>query len=323
MEQAFHPLFEFDESSEIDDLEHFGDQPLPDREFHLDAFPGIGESLFDPQGNFSSLLVDFQNLDLDFIPFAQLFARMIDPSIGDVFLVYQSFDASEVDEGAVFDHRCHHSLDDVSRFQDLQHFLDFFFLFLFKQDPAGEGAVHLLFVELGDLEQEFLAQQLFGRLCLDDIHLAHRQEHGDAHVHDESVFLGGELDDSPGQRGVFLEGPHDFFPSLLDIDLFLGNDDIPFPAVPAHRQNGDGIAHLVFDGPVPVEKFGFFQHAFRFLSDIDHHPVGRDFDDPTFHRRIGIQVFQVVVFHHLRKIFFGLLDVRISFVRHGSSPCLY
>src|SRR5690349_6284507 len=76
---TFNPLFNLHERAIIRQIRHLAEQPGSHRVAPAQAYPGIISELLEPERNPALLLIELENLGLDFVAYAKNFGRMLDP----------------------------------------------------------------------------------------------------------------------------------------------------------------------------------------------------------------------------------------------------
>ena len=148
---------------------------------------------------------------------------------------------------------------------------------LLDQFAARKDDVLALLVDFDDLEFVGVADELRQVLRRDDVNLRRGQKRFDADVDEQAAFDDGL--DLAGDGAAFVANGEDFVPVLLELGLFLGEDDHAFLVFEFFDEDIDFIAD--FDG-FDVVKFVAGDDAFAFVADIDEDFLGADFDDGAF-----------------------------------------
>ena len=152
-----------------------------------------------------------------------------------------------------------------------------FVAFLLDQFAAGEDDVLALLVDLDDLEIVGVADELGEVLGRDDVDLRGGQERLDADVDQQAAFDDGF--DLAVDGAAFVANGDDLVPVLLELGLFLGEDDHALVVFELLDQDIDFVAD--FDG-LDVFEFVAGDDAFAFVADVDEDFLGADFDDGAF-----------------------------------------
>ena len=148
---------------------------------------------------------------------------------------------------------------------------------LLDQFAAGEDDVLALLVDLDDFEFVGVADELRQVLRRDDVDLRGGQKRLDADVDQQAAFDDGL--DLAGDGAAFVANGEDLVPVLLELGLFLGEDDHAFLVFEFLDEDIDFVAD--FDGFDVVEFVGG-DDAFAFVADVHEDFLGADFDDGAF-----------------------------------------
>ena len=178
--------------------------------------------------------------------------------VGDV---QQAVDAVEVDEGAEVGDVLDRALADVARGHFGQELLAALGALLLDQFAAGQDDVLPLLVDLDDLEIVGVADVLGQVLGHDDVDLGGGQEGFDADVDEQAALDDGF--DLAGDGAAFVANGEDAFPVLLELGLFLGEDDHALFVFELLDQDVDLVADL--DG-LDVLEFAGGDDALRSCS---------------------------------------------------------
>ena len=194
--------------------------------------------------------------------------------VGDV---QQAVHAVEVNERAEIGDVLDGALADVARRHFGEQLGAALGAFLLDEFAAGEDDVLALLVDFDDLEIVGVADELREVLRRDDVNLRGGQERLDADVDDEAAFDDGL--DLAVDGAAFVADGEDLVPVLLELGLFLGEDDHAFLVFEFLDEDIDFVADL--DGLDVVEFVGG-DDAFAFVADVHEDFLGADFDDGAF-----------------------------------------
>ena len=277
MDQAFDAGFQFHKRAvghEVDDLAL---DLRADGILRFDGVPRIGQLLLEAEADAFLFAVDVEHHHVDVLADLEDFGGMADAAPAHVGDVQQAVDAVEVNERAEIGDVLDRALADVARGHFGQEFLAAFGAFLLDQFAAGEDDVLALLVDLDDLEIVGVADELRQVLGRDDVNLGRGQERLDADVDQQAAFDDGF--DLAADRAAFVADGEDLLPVLLELGLFLGEDDHALLVLELFDQDIDFVADL--DG-FDVFEFVAGDDAFAFVADIDEDFLGTDFDDGAF-----------------------------------------
>src|SRR6266487_3012890 len=176
VDQALDAGLELDEGAVVGDV---GDPALvagADREFRLDALPGVLQQLLHAERDTVGLVVDLDDLHLDLLPDVEHLGRVVDAPPGDVGDVEEPVDAAEVDEGAVIGDVLHHPVDHLALFEVLHQLLALLGPGLFQHGAPRHHDVAAAAIHFEDLERLRHVHQRSDVADRPDIDLAARQE---------------------------------------------------------------------------------------------------------------------------------------------------
>ncbi len=148
---------------------------------------------------------------------------------------------------------------------------------LLDQFAARQNDVLPLLVDLDDLEIVGVADERGEVLGRGDVDLRRRQKRLHADV-DQQPALDHGLD-LAGDGAAFVANGEDLVPVLLELGLFLGEDDHALLVLELLDQDIDFVADL--DG-LDVLEFVGGDDALAFVTDVHEDFLGADFDDGAF-----------------------------------------
>ena len=275
--QAFDAGFQFHKRAVGHEVDHLAFDLGADGVLLLDAVPRIGQLLLEAEADAFLLAVDVEHDHVDVLAHLEHFGGMADAAPAHVGDVQQAVDAVEVDERAEIGDVLDRALADVARGHLGEQLLAAFVAFLLDQFAAGQDDVLPLLVDLDDLEIVGVADVLGEVLGRDDVDLRRGQEGFDADVDEQAAFDDGF--DLAGDGAAFVADGEDAFPVLLELGLFLGEDDHALLVFEFLDQDVDLVADL--DG-FDVVEFVAGDDAFALVADVHQDFLGADFDDGAF-----------------------------------------
>ena len=279
VDQAFDAGFEFHERAvghEVDDLAF---DLRADGILGFDVVPRIGHLLLEAEADAFLLLVDVEHHDVDVLADLEHFGRMADAAPAHVGDVQQAVDAVEVDERAEIGDVLDRALADVARASSRRAASGGVRVrSCFDQFAAGEDDVLPLLVDLDDLEIVGVADELLrdSSGVMTSICDAGRNASTPMLTSRPPLTTALTL---PLMRAAFVADGEDAFPVLLELGLFLGEDDHAFLVFEFLDQDIDFVAD--FDG-LDVVEFVAGDDAFAFVADVHQDFLGADFDDGAF-----------------------------------------
>src|SRR3954452_3967153 len=213
VDQAFEPVADTDERSEVDELCDRAVDDVADLEVRDRRVPRIGLEAADREADPAALVVDVDDLGLDLFPDAIAGLWVADLVPGELALVDEAIDATKVDEDAERRDRADGAGDLLTDLQAAEQLVPLLAALFVQGDLLREDQAVRLAVDLEDLEPQLPADEgleLLGDLLRgvarlvvlrpagggDD--LAERDEAADAAVDDETALVvidDGRLDD--------------------------------------------------------------------------------------------------------------------------------
>src|SRR3954452_19062836 len=204
VDQAFEPVADTDERSEVDELCDRAVDDVADLEVRDRRVPRIGLEAADREADPAALVVDVDDLGLDLFPDAIAGLGVVDLVPRELALVDQAVDTTKVDEDAEGRDGADRAGDLLADLQAAEQLVPLLAALLVQRDLLRQDQAVRLAVDLEDLESELPADErlellgdLLGRVArlvvlgpareVDD--LADRHEAADAAVDDEAALV--------------------------------------------------------------------------------------------------------------------------------------
>lgn len=272
--QTLDALFDFDEGTVVDQVDHLALDAGADRELALNVFPRVGGALLQAEGDALAVAIDLDDHHFDFLAHLEHFARVGDAAPAHVGDVEQAVETVEVDKGTVVGDVFDHALANDARLDLFEEDAAFFLALFLDQLAARNDDVFALGVDFEDFEIVGLADVLIQILGGLDVDLGGRHEGVNADGDDEATFdlgLDTALDD-----GAFRAVGNDVFPVFLLLGFVEGNDRAAVAVLEFFEEDFNFRAQLQF---ADVGKFVLGDDALGFAADIDNNVVLANFRD--------------------------------------------
>ena len=203
---------------------------------------GLASFCLRPEADAFLFAVDVQHHHVNVLAHLEDFRGMPDAAPAHVGDVEQAVNAVEVNERAEIGDILDRALADVARGHFGQQLGALVVALLLDQFAAGQDDVLALLVDLDDLEIVGIADELRQVLGRHDVNLRRGQKglHPDV---DEQAALDRRLD-LAGDGAAFVANGEDFVPVLLELGLFLGEDDHAFLVLQFFDQDIDLVAEF-------------------------------------------------------------------------------
>src|SRR5256884_362520 len=274
MHQAFDARLQFHEGAVRHEIDNPAFDPGADRILGFDVVPWIGQFLLESEADTLFFAIDVEHDHVDLLADLEDFRGMPDAPPAHVGNVQQAVETVEVDECAEVGDVLDRALADVPRRHFGEQFLAALVAFLLNQLPTGENDILAILVDFDNFEIVGVADvplQIFGR---NDVNLRRRQEGLDADVDEQAAFDNGL--DLAGNGAAFVANGQDFVPVLLELGLFLRQDDHPVLVFEFLNQHIDCVADP--DG-LDVFKFAGRDRTFALVTNVHEDLLGTYFND--------------------------------------------
>src|SRR5207244_1745583 len=212
------------------------------------------------------LFIDIENLDFQLLTDFDQLTRVAEPAPGHIRDVEEAVHSIQIDErteiGQVLD--CAH--DAVADFDAVEKLLPFFAALMFDDLAPAQHDIAAIVIDLDDFEIVGVADELLEIFRRNDVDLRGGKKCLDADVHHQPTFhdrLHLALDQS-----IAFVNARDLVPVLAVSGFFLREHDHAFIVLEALEQDIDFIADFERVG---VFKFADWNHALRFVADVDQH----------------------------------------------------
>ena len=202
---------------------------------------------------------------------------MSKPTPGHVGNVKQSIHSAQVDERAEVRQIFHGAVDGVANGYAFEEFLSLLAALLLDQFAPAEHDVFPVVVNFDDFEIVSVADKLLQIFRWNDVDLRSRQKCFDADVHHESAFDDGfhfALDQSIAGKNA-----GDLVPVLTIGGLFLRKHDHAFIILETLEQYFHFVAYFHRCHVLELRRWN---NALGFITDIDQHLAGANFQNPPF-----------------------------------------
>ncbi len=275
--EALDAFFELHEGPIAHQVDDFAGDGGGDGVLLLDVLPGARGLLLQPEGDLLLLDVHVEDHHLDQVVDGYDLAGMADPAPAHVRDVQQAVNAAQVDEGAEV-----HDVLDLARaclaLLQLPEQAGGHDLALALNELApGDDDVASILVDLEDLARQPGADEVGDLARSPDVHLAGRQEDGNADVHQQPAL--DLADDRAGDDvALFVTGNH-ALPVADAIGLALGQLDQPGVVLHGFQKHLHSVADLRGLVMLPLVP-GYCPLAL--VADVHHHFVGGEADNPPF-----------------------------------------
>ena len=223
MDEAFDTGFDFDEGAVRNEVDDFAFDLRADRILGFDLVPRIGELLLEAEADAFLLAIDVEDDDIEVLTDFEDFGRMTDAAPGHIGDMEETIEAVEVDERTEIGDVLDGAFADVARHHLGEELAALLVAFLLDQFAAGQNDVLALLVDLNDFEFVGVADENVEVLRRGDVDLGGREESFDTDVDEETTFDDGF--DFALDGAAFVADGEDVVPVLLELGLFLGEDD--------------------------------------------------------------------------------------------------
>jgi hypothetical protein len=224
--QAFDAGFELHKRAVGHEADDLALDLLRRRDISFDVVPRIGHLLLEAEADAFLFLVHVQHHHVDFLADLEHFRRMADAAPAHVGDVEQAVDAVQINERAEIGDVLDRALADVAGHHFGQQLGALVVAFLLDQFAAREDDVLALLVDLDDLELVAVADELREVLRRGSCQSARPAKRLDADVDDQAALDDGL--DLAMMRAAFVANGEDFVPVLLELGLFVREDDGAF-----------------------------------------------------------------------------------------------
>src|SRR3954453_11038323 len=297
VDQAFEPVADTDERTEVDELGDRAVDDVADLEFRDRRVPRIGLEATDREADPAALVVDVDDLGLDLFPDAIPGLRIVDLVPRELALVDEAVDATEVDEDAERSDRADRAGDLLADLQAAEQLVALLAALLIEGDLLGQDQAVGLAVDLEDLEPKLAADErhqllgdLLGRVArlvvlwpareVDD--LADRDEAADAAVDDEGALV--VVDDRRFDDDARLELLLHRAPLALETGAAQRQDDVTLGRFGLEDVHEDRVTdrQLRLAFAMTTEQLTVADDALALGADVDEDLVLVDADDLAF-----------------------------------------
>src|SRR5215469_1938522 len=278
MDQALDAGLELDERSIVGDV---GDASLEaggDREFGLDALPGIIKQLLHAERDAVRLVIDLDDLDLDLLANVEDFGRMVDAAPGDVGDMQEPVNAPEIDERPVVGDVLDDPVDDLALFEVLHQLLTLLGPGFLEHRAPRHHDVAAPAIHLEDLERLRDIHERRDVADRTDVDLAARQE-GDGAVEVDRKAALDLVEDHALDFFVPLERPFQPAPTLLAARLVARQHRLAERVLDPLQIDLDCVPDLEIAVPPGSGKFPERHPPLGLEPDIDDRKVLLDADD--------------------------------------------
>src|ERR1051326_4549935 len=256
MDYTFDAPVELHECAVVDEAHDFALQAGPDGILVCDRVPRVGHDLLHSERNALALGVEFEDHDLNVVPYLHHLGGMADAAPRHVTDMEDAVDAAEIDERAVARDVLDRSFENNAFFENFKDLLLQRVALLLEQRAARDHDVAAGAVELENRELVALAEEPIEVTRRPDVHMRARQKRGDAEINLKPAADFGDdnaLDAASVLRGFFDVLPH-------------------FHVLGALARKHDASAFA----------FGRVEVDIDLVADVDHHVRGGYADDSTF-----------------------------------------
>ena len=275
MNETFHAFFDFNESTIGHDVHDAAGNVCTDRIFCIDFFPRIAGFLFETERNAFLVIVDIEDHDFDFLTDIEEFAGIEDAGPGHISDVEEAVDTAEIDECTEVSDVFDSTFTDLTDLHILKKLSAHIFAGFCQEFAAGNDDILAIFVDLQDLQVEFLANVFVHVLYRADIDLGTGEER----------FHAIEVDDDTAFDAMFHE--------TLDGAAFaiFGCDAVPCLDEFCFLQADSGHILFIFD---------FFEEDVKFVTDFGIFPACAEFycRNETFSFVADIKQCAILSFFH-------------------------
>src|SRR6185312_9599646 len=300
VDQAFDAFLELAERAVRHDVDDAGLVDRADRILLLDVLPGAGFLLLEAQGDLFLVLVYGEDLDLDLLVDLEHVAGVVDAAPGHVGDVQEAVDAAQVDERTEVGDVLDRALDNLPGLNAIEGLALELLALLLDELAAGDDDVAAFLVDLQDDRVDRAANPVGNLAWPADVHLAGRQEHRHADVHQQPAL--DLLGDLARNRVPLALGLHDRFPVDDAICLALGDFHEPGVALDVFKEDADFVADVDVLGFV---KLAAFENAFALEAELDDKVVACHAADPALEDGAGGEILDLVALDHLGQIQLG------------------
>src|SRR5574344_1862717 len=306
--QTFNALFDFNEAAIVSQVGHATGQASAFWVTLSDSDPRIFTQLLQAQRHTSTLAVELQNLNSDFVANVDDFGRMLDALPSHVSDVQQTVNTAQIDECAVVGQVLDDTLHFLAFLQVGQQAVTLRGVFGFDHGTTRNDNVVALLIQLDHFELKLFAFQVSGVTHRTHIDQRTWQERANGVHFDSEATLDLAIDQT-NNGSLFFVSLFQLQPSFVTLSLLTGQQSLTETIFDRVQSDIHRVTDVDFQFANGVLELFNRDSGFRLQTSINQDKAVRDGDDSTLDdgTRTGFELFQRL-FKELSKRFSHVFD---------------
>jgi len=278
--QAFNAFFDFNEAAVVGQVGHATGQFGTFRITLSDSYPRIFAQLFQAQRYTSTLAVELQHFNSDFVANVYDFARVLNAFPRHVGDVQQAVNAAQINECAVVSEVLNDTFDFHAFLQVFQQLIAFCAVFGFDNGTTGNNNVVTLLVKLDDFELKLFAFQVQGVANRTNVNQGTRQERANTIQLNSEATFNFAVDNTDYSFSFFVS----FFqrdPSFVTFSFLTGQQGFTEAVFYCIQSNVNFVTDLDFQLALGVFELLCRNGRLRFQTGVNQYDIFVDSNNNT------------------------------------------